>query len=230
MALDLEAVGPGEFVCFDAGALIHFNRIGELERLGQWFPDSYTAEYVMREEIVAWKHKYGGNEAIENAEWLTVIDADSTEDAALMAQLSRRFERGGSKNIGELHVIALTARYEGTAIIEDAQARNAARAAAVKSTYWVSMLGAAVVSGLLDAEKAWDIQSRLEDGRDRSVIRGGEKSKFEAMVAAMSEWGEKRGWRDWPACLYNNGLDVIAVGAAKEQLGDPAFRKRIGLG
>lgn len=230
MALDLEAVRPGEFICFDAGGLIHFNRVGELDRLGDWFPDGYTAEYVMREEIVAWKHKYGENEAIENAAWVTVIDADSTEDAALMAQLSRRFERGGSKNVGELHVIALTARYQGTAIIEDAQARNAARAAGVKSTYWVSMLGAAVVSDLLGLDEAWDIQRRLEDGRERSVIRSGEKGKFEGMVSTMREWADQHGWRDWPGCLHNNGLDVIAVGAAKEQLNDPTFRQKCGLG
>ncbi len=229
MPLDLTVAKPGEFIVLDAGVLIHFNRVSELDRLGSWFPNAYTAKYVMDKEIVEWSHKYPANGKIENALWLSVADADTTEDAALIAQLRRRFPEHDTKNVGELHVIALTARSRGTAVIEDGQARSAARAAAVKSTFWVSMLGAAVVSGLLSSDEAWDIQHRLEVGRDRSVIRSGEKKKFEAMIGAMSEWAEKKTWRKWPLCLHNNGLDVIAVGAAKEQLADAAFRERCGL-
>lgn len=230
MAFDPAAAKTGEFVCLDAGALIQFNRIGELDRVGEWFPNGYTPQYVMDEEIVKWKWKYTANEAIEQAPWLTTLAADTTEDAMLIAQLSRRFAESETKSIGELHVIALTARYRGTAIIEDNQARGAARSAGVKSAFFVSAIGAAVISDLVTIDEGWDLQRRLEDGRERSVIRSGEKKKFEAMVRFMQQWADVKGWRDWPRCLHNNGLDAFAIGAAKEHLGDANFRTRCGLG
>lgn len=221
----------GEFIFLDAGALIHFNRIGELERLGAWFPNAYTPEYVMQEEIVKWTRKYPENADIQSAAWLSSIAADTTEDAALMAALAVRFAKSDTKSIGELHVIALTKRYKGTAIIEDGQARRAALdpKAKVKSTFWVSMIGASTVSELVTEDEAWDLQRRLEEGRERSVIRTRNKKEFSTMLAFYREWAERHGWREWPLCLHNNGLDLIAIAAAKGQLELPEMRKRFRL-
>ena len=222
---------PGEFVCLDAGVLIHFNRIGELDLLGTWLPGACVPEYVLQEEIVAWTGRYRDNELIASATWLRSLPADTTADAAMIATLSVRFARSDTKSVGELHVIALTKRYKGTAIIEDGQARHAARdpRAKVKSTFWVSMLGAAAVSGLLADDDAWDLQRRLEEGRDRSVIRSGNKRVFTNLLSGYRDWANRHGWRHWPLCLHNNGLDLIAIAAAKDQLDQPGMRKRLRL-
>jgi predicted nucleic acid-binding protein len=214
-------------VFLDATPLTHFARIGELDLLGTWLPGSYTAAYVMKDEILDWVKDYPSNKQVGNATWLTALPADTLADAKLIASLSIRFPAGGTKSIGELHVIALAKRLGGTAIIEDQQARKAARSneAKVKSVYMVSMIGAASACGLISENEAWDLQRRLEVRRERSVIRSTDNREFREMVRFMKELQPR--WAEWPRCLHNNGLDLIAIAARKQELG--AWRDRFKL-
>jgi predicted nucleic acid-binding protein len=223
-----EAQGePRHFVFLDTTPLTHFARIGELDRLGEWLPGSYTAAYVMEHEILDWVKDYPHNRLVGEVKWLEAIPADTAVDAKLIADLSIRFPDRATKNIGELHVIALAKRFGGTAIIEDQQARKAARSddAKVKSTYMVSMIGAAATCGLISENEAWDIQKRLEIGRERSVIRSTDRREFREMVGFMKELLPR--WPPWPKCLHNNGLDQIAIAARKQELATLRDRFRL---
>jgi predicted nucleic acid-binding protein len=214
-------------IFLDATPLIHFARIGELNRLGTWLPGSLTATYVLENEILDWAWKYPYNAQVGKETWLTAVPADTLEDAKLIAELSVRFEEGGTKNVGELHIIALAKRFGGTAIIEDQQARKAARSdeAKVKSVYMVSMIGAASACDLISENKAWDLQRQLEAGRERSVIRSVDSQAFREMVRLMKELRPRL--PEWPECLHNNGLDLIAIAARNQELS--TLRDRFGL-
>ena len=217
---------PKHLVFLDATPLTHFARIGELDRLGEWLSGSYTAAYVMKDEIIDWIKYYPHNAKVRDATWLKTIPADNIVDAQLIAELSRRFPARDTKSIGELHVIALTKRLGGTAIIEDGHARKAAQqGAGIKSTFMVSMIGAAAACALISENDAWDLQKRLEVGRDRSVICSTNSKEFREMVRFMKELHPR--WAPWPDCLHNNGLDQIAIAARKGQLG--ILRGRLGL-
>lgn len=46
------------YVCFDATQLILFNQVGKLDLLGQWFPQAFTPNVVIEEEVRAHLAKY----------------------------------------------------------------------------------------------------------------------------------------------------------------------------
>jgi predicted nucleic acid-binding protein len=152
---------PGEFICLDATPLMSFAKIGELKILEDWFPEAVTPEYVMAQEVLAWKDDHPENKQFEGSSWPRVVRADTTSDTALITQLGQFFA-SGNKNVGELHVIALTHRNNGTAILDDNSARRRTDSTdpATRSVFMVSMIAAAAISGLLG------------DKRDRRSLSG----------------------------------------------------------
>lgn len=219
---------PGDFICFDATPLLAFNKIGELAVLEKWFPDACVPGYVMREEILEHKEKYTENKVFEGAAWPRLVEADTMVDTALMASLSLFFPKHETKNVGELHVIALTHRYTGTAILDDNGARNAAGSTTppVMSTFMVSMIAAAAVSGWLTDAEAWDLQWRIEEKRPPGValLRLEHKKEFKALLRFLRQVEKRLGWEAWPQALHNRWLDAASVSARKNEL-DILFKR-----
>lgn len=222
---------PGEFICLDATPLLTFNRVGRLATLKEWFPGAVTPAYVMTEEILEWQDKYPENKVFDGASWPSTIATDATQDAAVIDQLGQFFAEG-SKNIGELHVMALTHRFQGTAILDDngARRRGASLKPPVKSVFMVSMVAAAVQSGLLTAGEAWELHHLIESSRDpmHAIIRTQDKKEFEALLHFFKQVEKNRGWKEWPYCLHDRLLDGAAISARKGEL--QALYQKLGFG
>jgi len=222
---------PGEFICMDATPLLTFNKVGELEILKKWFPDAATPTYVIEKEILEWKDKYPENKAFDGASWPRVVPADTTTDAATIDHLGRFFAEG-SKNVGELHVMALTHRLRGTAILDDngARLRGKSLKPPVKSVFMVSLVAAAVQSGLLTPEEAWELHGLIENSRNpgHAIIRTQDKKEFQALLHFYKQIAKNAGWKEWPYCLHNRLLDRVAIKARKQEL--EALYKQLGYG
>ena len=224
---EVGALEPGEFICLDATPLLTFNRIGELAILEKWFPDGATPTYVMQEEILAWTHKYPENKMFAGAAWPHAIAADTTADTVIIDQLGQFFAEG-TKNVGELHVIALTHRFQGTAILDDNSARKRGESTnpPISSVFMVSMVAAAAISGLISDSGAWELQCRIEKSRGPgfALIRPEDKKEFEALLRFYRQIEKNKGWKKWPHCLHDRLLDVATISARKNQL-DVLYKK-----
>jgi hypothetical protein len=200
-----------------------FAKAGEVACLEAWFPDGVAPKYVMEEEILGWKDDYPENKQYDGAAWPSVMDTDTTADAALMAELGQFFA-SGTKNEGELHVIALTHRHNGTAIIDDnaARKRTDSTTPRTQSVFMVSMIAAAAVSGLLADGEAWTLQVKIENTRDPryAVIRASDKKEFEELLRFYRQIEKRLGWNTWPLCLHQHSklLDAAAIHARKQDM------------
>ena len=217
---DIVALSQGTgFVCVDAMVPIHFNRIGRLELLGEWFgPRVFTANVVLEEEIKGTVDRHPENQAIVEAEWLFSVPVDEIDDIALVASLRKRWGSKDDKDRGEAELIALCRRYGWTAIMDDEVGRKAARDCGVTRAYMVTTVIAAASAGLIHPQEAWKLHCSIESGQHGAILTSDEchKPVFMQCVERFVQISEKRGNPLWPAILATKGLDDVVIATRRE--------------
>lgn len=201
--------GPA-FVCLDAGPLIYFNDTDRLDRLEQFFgPTAYTPQAVIELELM---QRPKQNAPVLALDWLQWVPSHP-DDAELVARLVRRFG-GPPKHQGEAEVIAASKRYGWVAVLDDDDARIAAKEEGVVSVYTVTVLAAAAAEGKLTPSQAWKAHVAIEKSRGRySPLKPDEayKDVFYKFVDLLRQLRKKRGEPPWPHVLASGGLDDLLL-------------------
>jgi predicted nucleic acid-binding protein len=193
---------------------IHFNRVGRLEVLTEWFgPRVFTANVIMEQELRGALGRHPENQAIVEADWLQSVPVDEFEDIELVASLRRRWGSRDDRDRGEAEVIALCRRYGWTAIMDDDVGRSAAREYGVPRVYMLTIMLAAASCGLINPAEAWKLHCSIERERRRAVLTPEEVHKpvFMKCVDQLSRVNARQGNPRWPAILAVNGLDDIVI-------------------
>ena len=209
--------GPG-FICLDSMVLIHFNRVGRLEVLCEWFgPLVFTAHAVLELELGAAVRRHPENKAILEADWLKPVPVDEVEDIKLVADLRQRWGSRDDGDRGEAEIIALCGRHGWTAIMDDDVGRTAAKEHGVARVYMLTAMIAAASHGLVTPEEAWRLHCSIEAERRRAILSAGDAHKpvFMACVSHFRRLTEKRGGPPWPEMLAVKGLDDLVVWVRK---------------
>lgn len=201
-------------VCFDTTALIHFNAIGELDRLGEWFPRAFAPAVVIEEEIRGQLGKYPRNQAILDATWLRKVDVTEPDDLRDVAEIHRRFGRGANRDRGEAEVVVLCARQRWTGIIDDSSGQVAARDYNAPYCSILTMILAAAAHGLIAREQAWKLHCDLAESRSGafSALTGQSvhRPPFQACINRFTAIVKRRGLT-WPHILAIPSLDGLVV-------------------
>jgi predicted nucleic acid-binding protein len=212
---DIVGVSTGTgFVCLDAMVPIHFNRVGRLEVLGEWFgPRVFTANVIMEQEIRGALDRHPENNAILSSEWLVSVPVDESEDIKVVASLRRRWGSRDDRDRGEAEVIALCRRHGWTAIMDDEVGREAAKQHGAARVYMLTTMLAAASCGLVTAAEAWKLHRAIERERRRAILTADEchKPVFMKCVENITRAGEKRGTSQWPEILALRGLDDVVL-------------------
>jgi predicted nucleic acid-binding protein len=207
------STGPG-FVCLDAMVPIHFNRVGHLELLGNWFgPRVFTANVIMEEEIRGALDRHPANRAILDSDWLVSVPVDVIEDIALVASLRRRWGSKDYKDRGEAEVVALCRRYGWTAIMDDEVGRKAAKDNRVPCVYMLTAIVAAASCDLITRQEAWSLHCSIARAQKGSMLTAQDchRPVFMDCVDRFVRIGEKRGNPRWPGILASKGLDDVII-------------------
>ena len=206
-------------VCFDTTALIHFNAIGELDKLGEWFPRAFAPAVVIEEEIRGHLDKYPGNRAILDATWLEKVDVTEPDDLRDVAEIHRRFGRGASQDRGEAEVVVLCARQRWTGIIDDSSGQVAANDYAAPHCSILTMIVAAAASGQIAHGQAWKLHCDLDESRGggRSALTGQavHRPPFHACIERFAAITARRSLT-WPHILATPGIDGLVVRTRNE--------------
>ena len=211
------STGPG-FVCLDAMVPIHFNRVGRLEVLGDWFgPRVFTANVIIEQELRGALARRPENKAILDCAWLLSVPVDEIEDIELVASLRRRWGSKDNQDRGEAEVVALCRRYGWTAIMDDDVGREAAKEHGVHRVYMLTVMLAAASCGLVSPLEAWKLHCSIERERRRAVLTAEEVHRpvFIKCVEHFSRVGAKVGNLPWPGILAVKGLDDIVIWTRK---------------
>jgi predicted nucleic acid-binding protein len=207
------STGPG-FVCLDAMVPIHFNRVGRLEVLGDWFgPRVFTANVIMEQELRAALPRHPENRAILESDWLLSVPVDEIEDIQLVASLRRRWGSKDDEDRGEAEVVALCRRYGWTAIMDDDVGRKAAKEHGVPCVYMLTVILAAASCGLITPGEAWKLHYSIEQERRRAVLTAQDchRPVFMHCIEHFTRVSEKRGNLHWPEILATKGLDDLVL-------------------
>ncbi|MBN1458939.1 MAG: hypothetical protein JXA57_05345 [Armatimonadetes bacterium] len=205
--------GPG-FVCLDAMVPIHFNRVGRLPLLCEWFgPRVFTPNVIMEEEIRGAVGSHPENKAIVDSEWLVSVPVDEIEDIALVASLRRRWGSKDDKDRGEAEVVALCRRYGWTTIMDDDVGRQAAKEYGVSCVYMLTTMIAAASCGLITSQEGWKLHCSIEQERRRAMLTAQDchKPVFMECIKRFVRIGEKCGNPQWPEILATKGLDDVVI-------------------
>jgi hypothetical protein len=152
------------YLCLDAGPLINFNDADATDLLGDWLgPTAYTPEAVIELEL---KKRANQNAPIIGAPWLYWVPSH-TDDTRLVANLLKRFGKGPPENLGEAEVVAASARYGWTAVLDDEAGRGAADDNGVPHVYTCALIAAAVAYDKLTPTKGWKLHVRIETNGGR---------------------------------------------------------------
>lgn len=201
-------------MCFDTTALIHFNTIGELEILGEWFPRAFAPAVVIEEEIRGHLIKYPGNQAILDAEWLETVDVTEPSDLRNVAEIHRRFGRAANQDRGEAEVVVLCARHGWTGIIDDSSGQVAARDYNARHCSILTMILAATAHGLITREDAWKLHCDLDasrgGGRSALTRQSVHRPPFQACVDRFAAIVRSRDLI-WPHTLATPGFDGLVI-------------------
>lgn len=201
--------------CFDATALIYFAKAERLDLLGEWFPEAFTPEVVMEEELRAHVAKYPENQDILDAAWLTAVPVERDEDLRLVAALHKRWGSRVDQNRGEAEVVALCKRHGWTGVIDDTLGQQAIRDEKLTSCSILTVILAAAASGKLTENEAWDQHCQLDalrgGGRSALTAQPAHRDTFRECVRAFRELNEHHGDRDWPWLLGRRGLDAVVL-------------------
>lgn len=209
--------GPG-FVCLDAMVPIHFNRVGRLEILGDWFgPRVFTSNVIVEQEIRGALARHPENKAILDSDWLQSVPVDEIEDIELVASLRRRWGSRDDQDRGEAEVVALCRRNGWTAIMDDDVGREAAKEHGVPCVYMLTVMLAAASCGLVSPPEAWKLHCSIERERRRAVLTPDDVHRpvFMKCVEHFSRVGSKLGNPPWPEILAVKGLDDIVIWTRK---------------
>jgi len=209
--------GPG-FVCLDAMVPIHFNRVGRLPLLCEWFgPMVFTANVIMEEEIRGALSRHPENQAIVDSDWLVSVPVDEIEYIELVASLRKRWGSRDDRDRGEAEVVALCRRHGWTAIMDDDVGRSAAKEHAVPRVYMLTTMIAAASCGLIAPQAAWKLHCSIEQTRRRAMLTADEchRSVFMKCIEQFVQVGEKMGDRRWPYILAKRGLDDLVLWTRK---------------
>lgn len=205
-------VGGSACVCFDTTALIHFNAIGQLDTLGEWFPRAYAPVVVIEEEIRAQLAQHPSNQAILDAQWLQSVEVSEPSDLETVANIHRRYGRTPGQDRGEAEVVVLCARNGWTAIMDDTQGQRAA--ADHNATYCsiLTMILIASAHGLLHPGDAWKLHGELEQSRGGAysalTAQAVHKPAFHACIERFGKIGRARG-DAWPHLLGHPGVEGV---------------------
>lgn len=153
------------YVCFDTTGLIHFNAIGELDKLGEWFPRAFAPAVVIEEEVRAHLAKHPKNQAILDAKWLETAHVTEPDDLRDVAEIHRRFGRRASQDRGEAEVVVLCARHKWTGVIDDSSGQVAAGDFHAPHCSILTMILAAAAHGLIRRDHAWKLHCDLTESR-----------------------------------------------------------------
>ena len=206
-------------VCFDTTALIHFNAVGELDKLGEWFPRAFAPAVVIEEEIRAHLDRHPSNQTILDATWLEKVDVTEPDDLRDVAEIHRRFGRGANQDRGEAEVVVLCARHRWTGIIDDSSGQVAARDYRAPHCSILTMLLAATAHGLIARDQAWKLHCDLAASRGGafSALTGQSvhRPPFQACVERFKAIAERRSLT-WPHVLATPGLDGVVIRTRNE--------------
>jgi len=176
-------------VCFDTTALIHFNAIGELDKLGEWFPSAFAPAVVIEEEIRAHLDRHPSNQTILDARWLEKVDVTEPDDLRDVAEIHRRFGRGANQDRGEAEVVVLCARHRWTGIIDDSSGQVAARDYRAPHCSILTMLLAATATWTDSARSGVEAALRPRRQPRRRVLSphraGGTSTAFSGLRRAV---------------------------------------------
>jgi predicted nucleic acid-binding protein len=207
------------WVCFDTTALIHFNAIGELDRLGGWFGRAFAPAVVIDQEIGAQRRHHPENQKILDCSWLEKVDVTEPEDLKDVAEIHRRFGRAAGQDRGEAEVVVLCARQRWTGIIDDSSGQVAARDYGAPYCSILTMILAAAGHELISAKEAWTMHCALERSRGpgRSALRAEavHRAPFHTCVQLFATIARKRRL-DWPHILAIPGADGLVVRTRKQ--------------
>jgi predicted nucleic acid-binding protein len=206
-------------VCFDTTALIHFNAIGDLDRLGQWFGRAFVPAVVIEQEIGAQLRRHPENQRILDCSWLEKVAVTEPEDLRDVAEIHRRFGRAAGQDRGEAEVVVLCARARWTGIIDDSTGQVAARDYGAPHCSILTMILAAAGHELISANDAWTMHSALEKSRGpgRSALRAEavHRPAFRACVQRFAAIARRRRL-DWPHILAIPGADGLVIRTRNE--------------
>jgi predicted nucleic acid-binding protein len=170
MEVSAEQQGAG-FVCFDTTALLAFARVGAVDLLGEWFPQAFVPNVVMEEEIAAHVSRYPENQAIVDANWLSVIAVEEDDDLKLVAYLlEERWASEDDKDRGEAEVIALCRRNGWLAILDDSEGRRAAADEGVRHISFLGVIVGAAAQAKLNPNDAWELHVKIDEARKGSGL------------------------------------------------------------
>ncbi len=201
-------------VCFDTTALIHFNAIGELDMLGEWFPRAFAPAVVIEEEIRDHLGKYPKNQAVLDASWLEKVDVTEPDDLHDVAEIHARFGRAASQDRGEAEVVVLCARHRWTGIIDDTSGQVAARDYDAPHCSILTMILAAAAHRLISREQAWKLHCDLTASREGAfsalTAQTVHRPPFQACIKRFTAIVEARSLT-WPHILATPSLDGLVV-------------------
>jgi predicted nucleic acid-binding protein len=208
-------------VCFDTTALIHFNAVGQLSLLGEWFPRAFVPSVVMEEELRAPLANHPENQAILDAGWLESVTVDDPDGLRTVAEIHGRFGQKG-RDRGESEVVTLCARHGWTAIMDDTNGQRAARDYGAPSCAILTMILCAAGQRLIGTREAWKLHGDIASSRghgSRSALTAGSthRAAFDECVRRFGAIAARRGL-EWPHILGQRGLDGVVVKTRSEDL------------
>lgn len=207
------------WVCFDATALIHFNAVGALDLLGEWFPRAFAPNVVIEEEIRAPLRVHPANQRILDAPWLESTPVTELEDIRKVSEIHKRFGREPGKDRGEAELVVLCARHGWTAILDDTNGQRAARDYDARHCAILTMILAAAGHELIDRNAAWKLHGELEadrgGGRSALTAQHVHRPAFNACIETFAHLVD-RGKLEWPHILSHPGADGLVIRKRKE--------------
>jgi predicted nucleic acid-binding protein len=207
------------WVCFDTTALIHFNAIGELDRLEHWFGRAFAPAVVIEQEIRDQLRRHPENRKILDCSWLEKVDVTEPADLRAVAEIHQRFGRTAGQDRGEAEVVVLCARQRWTGIIDDSSGQVAAQDYGAPYCSILTMLLAAAGHDLISAKEAWNMHCALEQSRGpgRSALRATSvhRAPFHTCIQRFAAIVDRQSL-EWPHILAVPGADGLVIRTRRE--------------
>jgi predicted nucleic acid-binding protein len=205
-----------DYVCFDSTALLYFNNTGHLGLLEEWFEKAFAPNAVVDAEFDDHIDRYPENKRVVEASWLEKVPVESEQGLKLVAYLrDQRWKSAPNKDRGEAEVIALCVEYGWTAIMDEDQARVAARDEGVPTAMILTMIIAAAAQNKIKPGDAWKLHSEIVSVRGGFTYLTADKVHRPAFMNSIDAF--RKIWRDegeppWPRLLaWRRGLDSVIL-------------------
>lgn len=156
-----------QWLVVDTGPLSHLAKAGWLSVLRSIAGDRpVVIPDAVEAELHEGRHLYPHLQQVLDAEWITVRSLVSPSELHSFSRYSARLVVK-DRNLGEAAVLALAETHSGTAVVDDAAARRAARDYSVDHRPTLSLLCEGVRVGLLTARVVADIADHLIESEYR---------------------------------------------------------------